>query len=150
MIGDQRKNRGKIQAAASKDRTSKLRYWQAAFLLTALLPLLADMPATAQCMAIVTLVMAWLWIAQIIPIAATSLIPLVAFLLRGIQPAKDVSKAYIDQNVFLFLGGFIIALGIEKWGLHRRIGLHIVWLTDGAFTARPLQSPIRPDSVGPR
>ena len=74
----------------------------------------------------VTLAMACLWITQAIPIAATSLIPLVAYPLLGIQAAKDVSKAYIDQNVFLFLGGFVVALGIEKWGLHRRMALHIV------------------------
>jgi sodium-dependent dicarboxylate transporter 2/3/5 len=44
----------------------------------------------------------------------------------GIQAAKDVSKAYINDSVFLYLGGFIIALGIERWGLHRRIALHVV------------------------
>ena len=37
-----------------------------------------------------------------------------------------VSKSYINKNIFLFLGGFIVALGIEKWGLHRRIALHII------------------------
>jgi sodium-dependent dicarboxylate transporter 2/3/5 len=60
------------------------------------------------------------------PIAAVSLIPLVAFPLLGIQSAREVSKAYIDENLFLYLGGFVIALGIEKWGLHKRIALHII------------------------
>jgi len=55
-----------------------------------------------------------------------SLIPLVAFPLLGIQSAKAVSGTYVDENLFLYLGGFVIALGIEKWGLHRRIALHIV------------------------
>ena len=86
------------------------------------------MPAAAQRLAAVTALMAVLWMTQAIPIAATSLIPLAAFPLLGIQSAKVVSKSYIDQNIFLFLGGFIIALGIEKWGLHRRIALHIVRL----------------------
>src|SRR5690606_19129988 len=37
-----------------------------------------------------------------------------------------VSKSYISKEIFLFFGGFVIALGIEKWGLHRRLALHIV------------------------
>lgn len=77
-------------------------------------------------MAAVTLLMAVLWMTQAIPMAVTALIPLVAFPLLGIQSAEKVSKSYIDQNVLLFLGGFIIAMGIEKWGLHRRMALHIV------------------------
>src|SRR5690606_28368369 len=57
---------------------------------------------------------------------ATSLIPLAAYPLLGIQSARDVSPAYVDASIWLFFGGFVIALGIEKWGLHRRIALHIV------------------------
>lgn len=85
-----------------------------------------DLPGVAQRLAAVTALMAVLWVSQAIPIAATSLIPLVAFPLLGIQTAAKVSGSYINQNVFLFLGGFVIALGIEKWGLHRRMALHIV------------------------
>lgn len=68
---------------------------------------------------------AW-WLTQAIPIAATSLMPIVLFPLLGIQSPDTVSSAYINKLVFLFLGGFIIALGIERWGLHQRIALHIV------------------------
>ncbi len=85
-----------------------------------------DLPAEAQRLAAVTLLMAVLWLSQAIPIAATALIPLIAFPLMGIQTADTVSKSYINANVFLFLGGFLIALGIEKWNLHRRMALHIV------------------------
>ena len=74
----------------------------------------------------VTVLMAVYWLTQAIPIAVTSLIPLIAFPLCGIQSADDVSNAYINKNVFLFLGGFVIALGMEKWGLHRRLALHII------------------------
>jgi len=98
----------------------------AVFLLLLFMPTPPDMPPAAQRMAAVTALMACLWMSQAIPIAATSLIPLAAFPLLGIQSAREVSKAYIDHNMFLFLGGFIIALGIEKWGLHRRMALHIV------------------------
>ncbi len=84
------------------------------------------MPPSAKRLIAVTALMAVFWLTQAIPIAATSLIPLIAFPLMGIESADNVSKAYIDKNIFLFLGGFVIALGIEKWGLHRRIALHIV------------------------
>jgi solute carrier family 13 (sodium-dependent dicarboxylate transporter), member 2/3/5 len=76
----------------------------------------------------VTALMSTYWLTQAIPIAITSLLPLVLFPLLVIQDAKSVSKSYITDNTFLFLGGFIIALGIEKWGLHERMALHIVRL----------------------
>ena len=82
-------------------------------------------PASHRLAAVVAL-MAILWTTQAIPISVTALIPIVAFPLLGIQSANVVSQAYINANVFLFLGGFIVALGIKKWGLHRRMALHIV------------------------
>jgi solute carrier family 13 (sodium-dependent dicarboxylate transporter), member 2/3/5 len=82
----------------------------------------------AQRLAAVTGLMAVFWLTQALPIAATSLIPLVAFPLLGIQSADEISQAYINSNVILFLGGFIVALGMEKCGLHRRLALHIVRL----------------------
>lgn len=77
-------------------------------------------------LAAVAVLMAALWSTQAIPIAATSLIPLVAFPALGIQGADVVAKSYISREIFLFFGGFIIALGIEKWDLHRRIALRVV------------------------
>ncbi|MFN0198370.1 MAG: SLC13 family permease, partial [Planctomycetaceae bacterium] len=74
----------------------------------------------------VTAMMGVLWFTQSIPIAVTSLIPLAAFPWLGIQTAETVSSAYINSNVFLFIGGFLLALGIEKWGLHRRIAFLMV------------------------
>lgn len=85
-----------------------------------------SLPADAQRLAAVTALMIGLWITEAIPIPATSLIPLVAYPLLGILPIDVVSSTYLDPTVFLFMGGFFIALGIEKWNLHRRIALHIV------------------------
>lgn len=84
-------------------------------------------PEAFRLIAVVVL-MAGLWVTQVIPLAATSLLPLVLFPIFGIQPAKIVSSTYVNDLVFLYLGGFIIALGIERWGLHTRIALHIVRL----------------------
>lgn len=96
------------------------------FLIILNIPTPENMTPAAQRLAAVTALMSILWMTQALPIAVTSLIPLVAFPLFGIQTPKIVSQAYINSNIFLFMGGFIIALGIEKWGLHRRIALHII------------------------
>lgn len=56
----------------------------------------------------------------------TSLLPLVLLPLLGAVPLKVVAVNYANPNIFLFMGGFMLALGIERWGLHRRIALHIV------------------------
>ncbi|QDV16394.1 Sodium-dependent dicarboxylate transporter SdcS [Gimesia panareensis] len=97
-----------------------------AFVVILNLPTPEDMSASAQRLAAVTVLMAILWMTQALPIAATSLIPLFAFPLFGIQNPAEVSQSYINQNIFLYMGGFIIALGIEKWGVHRRIALHTI------------------------
>lgn len=98
----------------------------ALFLIICLSPTPAGMTPEAWRLLAVTALMSSWWLTQAIPIAATSLLPIVMFPLLGIQTSTAVSNAYINKQVFLFLGGFIIALGIEKWGLHERIALHIV------------------------
>lgn len=98
----------------------------ALFLMILQSPVPAGMAPEAWRLLAVTALMSSWWLTQAIPIAATSLLPIVLFPLLGIQTSALVSKAYINKQVFLFLGGFIIALGIEKWGLHERIALHIV------------------------
>lgn len=84
------------------------------------------LPVTAQRAAAVSVVMAILWVALPDNIPAVSLVPLALYPLLGILGAKKVCLAYADSNVFLYLGGFIIALAIERQGLHRRISLHII------------------------
>ncbi|GAA4435063.1 DASS family sodium-coupled anion symporter [Bremerella cremea] len=68
------------------------------------------------------------WLTEAIPLAATSLLPLALFPLLGLQSVKQVAAAYGDHNIFLFLGGFLIALAIEQSGLHRRLALSIVYV----------------------
>lgn len=79
----------------------------------------------AQRLAAAAALMAVCWMTQAIPIEVTSLLPLVLFPLLGIESAKAVSQSYFSDSSFLYLGGFILALGIERWGLHRRIALTI-------------------------
>jgi sodium-dependent dicarboxylate transporter 2/3/5 len=72
---------------------------------------------------------AWIviwWLTEAIPLAATALLPLVLFPLLKVVPAQKVAVHYGDSQIFLFLGGFLIALGVEQSGLHRRIALAII------------------------
>ena len=93
--------------------------WSAALTLDAANPQL-------NAMAAVTALMACWWLTEAIPMAATALVPLVLFPLLGIMPGKEVAAAYGHYLVYLFLGGFIVALTIEESGLHRRVALTIV------------------------
>lgn len=66
------------------------------------------------------------WITEAIPIAATALLPLVLFPIVGILGIKATSIPYSDPMVLLYMGGFMIAVCIEKWNLHKRIALQII------------------------
>lgn len=75
--------------------------------------------------AMTALVGCW-WIFVAIPIPATSLLPMLLLPVLGVVPIRAAAAPYADPYVFLLVGGMIIALGIERWGLHRRIALHTV------------------------
>ena len=98
----------------------------AAFVAMLLLPPPAAMPLPAwQTSALVVLMATW-WMTQALPLTATALLPFLAFPLFGIMPANDAAAAYYSPILFLVLGGAIIALAIERTGLHRRLALAIV------------------------
>lgn len=78
--------------------------------------------------------MAGWWIFEVVPIAITSLLPMVLFPLLGIADGKSVATTYVNDIIFLFIGGFIIALAIEKWNVHRRIALRtLLFFGKGLF-----------------
>lgn len=82
-------------------------------------------------MAAVAVLMAVWWITDAIPLFATALLPMVFYPLLGILKAKATAPIYINSTIFLFIGGFMIALTMEKWQLHRRIALFIIRLIGG-------------------
>lgn len=77
----------------------------------------------------VAVLMIYWWISEAIPMPAVALVPLVLFPLLGISKISEAAAPYANEVIFLFMGGFMIGLGIEKWGLHKRIALSIVQFT---------------------
>ena len=74
----------------------------------------------------VTALTATWWITAALPIGATSLLPAALLPLLGVVGASEVAPLYMNNLVFLFLGAFVLALGLERWNVHRRIALAII------------------------
>lgn len=74
----------------------------------------------------VAALMATFWICECIPIPVTALLPLVLFPALELSGIRDAAAPYANPLIFLFLGGFIIALAMQKWSLHRRIALNLI------------------------
>jgi sodium-dependent dicarboxylate transporter 2/3/5 len=109
----------------------KLIGWLAGPLLFLIILIADPFPANkyaAETLAIGALLITW-WITEVVPMPVVALLPLILFPLFGISPIKTVAASYGDPAIFLFLGGFMIGLAIEKWNLHKRIALNIVRYT---------------------
>lgn len=76
-------------------------------------------------LAVAALAAVW-WVGEGTSLAVTALLPLVLFPLLGVMPGKQAALNYANHLVFLFLGGFMIALAMEKWSFHKRMGLWII------------------------
>src|SRR5687768_522606 len=70
-----------------------------------------------------------LWISEALPMPVVALFPLFLFPIFNIAPIDVTASSYANPVIFLFMGGFMIGLAIEKWNLHRRIALNIVRIT---------------------
>lgn len=85
-------------------------------------------------MAFITIWVAVWWMTEPIDVGVTSLLPFVLMPLLGIMPAAGVAMQYMNETIFLFIGGFILAYAMEKWNLHHRIAFRIIMLTGNSPT----------------
>ena len=81
--------------------------------------------------AAIGVLMAVWWATNAVPIAVTALVPLVCFPLFGIATIQVTAAPYANKVIFLFLGGFIVALAMQRWNLHRRIALTVLQYSGG-------------------
>ena len=91
-----------------------------------LLPAPAGLNPEAWRLVALTVWMVIWWLAEAVPLPATALLPIPMLPILGIQQVAEVTVRYGNHLIFLFLGGFILAAGMQRWGLHRRIALFIV------------------------
>ncbi len=87
----------------------------------------ADLNQEANAVLASTLWIASWWLSEALPISATALLPIAILPLAGGAPIAQTTAAYGDKMLFLFLGGFIIAIAMQKWNLHKRIALNIIY-----------------------
>ena len=103
-------------------------FWIGVFLFLAIimLPSPAGLTESAWLVAAVAMLMVTWWATEAIPIPVTSLLPIALFPILGVTSIETAALPYANKNIYLFLGGFLIALSIERSGLHKRLALIMI------------------------
>ena len=96
------------------------------FLIMLQLPSPEGLSRDAWCVAALSLLMATFWITEAIPLPATALLPIPLVPLLGLSTVQETVVSYSHPIIFLFMGGFIVALAMERWKLHQRIALLVL------------------------
>ncbi|MGI9517468.1 MAG: SLC13 family permease [Pirellulaceae bacterium] len=119
----------KIWSRAKTDPRIGITLCAALALLLGLTAWWSGMSGNTAIMAGLAAFMAVCWVTEVVPIPVTSLFPLALFPLFGVAPVDEVAASYGKPVIYLFLGGFLLALGLQRSGVHRRIAL---WIVDNA------------------
>jgi sodium-dependent dicarboxylate transporter 2/3/5 len=82
-------------------------------------------PTGASALAATVWIAIW-WVTEAVPIPVTSLLPILLFPALKLGAMKDVLAPYAEPTIYLFLGGFVVAIAIERWNLHKRIALAVI------------------------
>ena len=127
MTHDRSENRSE-----TRSRGQRIGLWLGPllFLLMLLLDLEPGRPEVTRMAAVAVLMATW-WITDAIPLFATALLPLLLFPILGIGRTGETAPIYFNSTIVLFLGGFMIALTMEKWDVHRRIALWVIRAVGG-------------------
>ena len=104
------------------------------FLILELLGAPSTMNPEAYQVLCVTLWVAIWWVFEAIPIAVTALLPIILFPLTGAMDISETTTSFGHKYIFLYMGGFMLAIAIEKWNLHKRIALNIIYLIGSNVT----------------
>lgn len=96
------------------------------FIFLMALPAPTELSREGWATAAIAVWMAVWWATEAVPLAATALLPLVLLPLLGVLDVRQAAAPFANPLIFLFLGGFMIAAAVQRWGLHRRIALHII------------------------
>lgn len=96
------------------------------FMSVVVMPDISGLSQEARMVLAVAFWMAAWWITEAVPIPATSLLPIILFPATGVMTTQAATYPYANHLVFLFMGGFMIALAMERWNLHRRIALLVI------------------------
>lgn len=116
-----------LAGSEGRSRGARLGLWvgplACALLLAGLLP---GLDASQRAVAGVTAWTVSWWMSGAVPVGAASLLPVALFPVLGVMPASVAAPIYLRDLVMLFLGAFVIALGLERWGVHRRMALAIL------------------------
>jgi len=89
----------------------------------------SDLSSEGRLVASVAVLLGTWWVSEAVPLGVTSLVPVAAFPLVGVLEPKDAAAPYANDTVFLFLGGFVLALALQHTGVHRRLALATVSMT---------------------
>ena len=98
----------------------------ALFFLIFLMPTPEGMSDPAKAVLAISVWMIVWWITEAIPVYATALLPLGLIPVLGVLPVKDIASEYMHPIIVLLLGMFMIALAIEKSGLHKKIAYELI------------------------